>query len=134
MQKDYLDKLAFKALVASADKLGYDGEKDIADRLERGSYQSYIKPIVFVACTFALDVQILSNSSCYQVSHRFGLLRAAVRKAIKSVADHAFQLMLPTGPGIPDKKMLLSDMNYIYPWSQDVRLVLQFAVWILTLL
>ncbi|KAI0736335.1 hypothetical protein C8Q72DRAFT_909054 [Fomitopsis betulina] len=56
LQRDYLDKLALQSLIVAADKLGFDGERDIADHLERESYPSYIKPITVVVCTFTLDM------------------------------------------------------------------------------
>lgn len=49
MQKECVDKIAFKALVKAADKLQFDGEGDFADRLERGSYDRYAKPLLTYA-------------------------------------------------------------------------------------
>lgn len=46
MDKVLLDKIALAALVSAAENLGYgDNDYDVADRLERGSYRHYIKPI-----------------------------------------------------------------------------------------
>lgn len=46
MQKECVDKIAFKALVKAADKLQFDGEGDFTDRLEWGSYDHYAKPLL----------------------------------------------------------------------------------------
>lgn len=53
MQKDHVNKIVFKALVEATEKLGYDGEGDIADRLERGSYNDYTKPLMAYVCSIS---------------------------------------------------------------------------------
>lgn len=56
MDKATLDKIAFAALVRAAEKLGYgDDDYDVADRLERGSYCHYVKPITSYVCQVYSD-------------------------------------------------------------------------------
>ena len=41
-----LNRLCLRALIAAAEGLGFEGEFDVADRLERGSEKQYISPLV----------------------------------------------------------------------------------------
>ncbi|TFY50700.1 hypothetical protein EVJ58_g10929 [Rhodofomes roseus] len=45
LDKAGVDRIAYEALVQAADVLGYTGEGDIADRLERGVWEHYAKPL-----------------------------------------------------------------------------------------
>ncbi|KAH7905035.1 hypothetical protein BJ138DRAFT_1118847 [Hygrophoropsis aurantiaca] len=93
-----LERIALAALVESAEHAGFDGEFDIADRLEQGSPKLYIKPI-----------------RDYTV-HRLGLHRTAVKKAVALVAPGVLNLArnsktLNLG--------LMDGNNYIHPWSEE---------------
>ncbi|KAI0728102.1 hypothetical protein C8Q72DRAFT_795404 [Fomitopsis betulina] len=101
MDKVLLDKIALAALVSAAENLGYgDNDYNVADRLERGSYRHYIKPIT----TY--------------VAHRLGLFRTAIKKAVTSSVEHVYDLVHVTaGTPAPTCAKLLEDMNYIYPWD-----------------
>lgn len=50
MDKAGIESIAFTALIKAAEKLGYDDDFDIADRLERGSYQAYAKLLSSYVC------------------------------------------------------------------------------------
>ncbi|KZT63718.1 hypothetical protein DAEQUDRAFT_741753 [Daedalea quercina L-15889] len=105
MQKDGLDIIARMALVEAADMLGYDGEGDIADHLERGTYPDYVKPLVAYA----------------SVAHWVSLFRTAVKKSgVTSTVNHEFWLSNAQARAVPDKVDLLKDLNYIYPWHPTV--------------
>ena len=66
MQKDGLNKIAQQALIKAADIRGYDGEFDIADHLECGSYQDYIKPLVaYVSGAVPMPIAPLLMCACY---------------------------------------------------------------------
>ncbi|KAI0712891.1 hypothetical protein C8Q72DRAFT_892106 [Fomitopsis betulina] len=97
-EKDSLDGIALKALLEAAELGGYDGDGDVAERLELGSTRDYIKPLV---------------------SHRLGLFRSAIKKAVTPIIEHTFRLGLGNEPtdGVPDKAALLKERSYIYPWD-----------------
>ncbi|KAH9835182.1 uncharacterized protein C8Q71DRAFT_848893 [Rhodofomes roseus] len=102
MDKAGLDQMALEALVQAADALGYTGERDVADRLERGSYKLYIRPLTVY------------------VAHRLGQCRTAIKRAVTPCAEHMFQLVNDSADGvhpIPDKVAFLKEMCYIYPWT-----------------
>ncbi|KAI0734757.1 hypothetical protein C8Q72DRAFT_791522 [Fomitopsis betulina] len=102
MQKDGLNKIAQQALIKAADIRGYDGEFDIADHLECGSYQDYIKPLVAY------------------VSHRLSCFRAAIKKTgVTSIVHQHFRLVDSHSADVPNKADLLRDLSYIYPWSAE---------------
>ncbi|KAF5333838.1 hypothetical protein D9758_017423 [Tetrapyrgos nigripes] len=59
-----LRSVALTALVKAADQLGYDGEGDIADRLERGDILKYIKPMAkYTAGRISLERKLLKSPS-----------------------------------------------------------------------
>ncbi|KAH9838566.1 uncharacterized protein C8Q71DRAFT_856503 [Rhodofomes roseus] len=101
MDKIGLDRIAYDALVQSADTLGYGGEGDIAHRLEDGSFEDYTRPLMT------------------DVARRVSMARTGIRKAIAFVVEHEFKLTIKSGnvPAVPDKMELLKEMNYIYPWT-----------------
>ncbi|KZT64606.1 hypothetical protein DAEQUDRAFT_741201, partial [Daedalea quercina L-15889] len=99
LQKEGLDLVARKALIDAADSLGYDGEHDITDRLEHGSFPDYVKPLVAY------------------VSHRLSFFRSAIKKAVTSLVQQRFELLDEKPEGVPDKADLAKAFNYIYPWS-----------------
>lgn len=63
-----LEKIALASLLKAADSCGYDGEYDIAHRLEEGSQHRYIDPLVnyvsFVLSFFTLLTLRLPHRSC----------------------------------------------------------------------
>ncbi|KAH9905101.1 uncharacterized protein B0H18DRAFT_1132188, partial [Fomitopsis serialis] len=97
-EKDGMDGIALRAMIEAAEQLGYDGDGDIAQRLELGSTRNYIRPLV---------------------SHRLGLFRSAIKKAVTPTVEHTFRLGLGDEPadGIPSKAALLKETSYIYPWD-----------------
>ncbi|TFY64161.1 hypothetical protein EVJ58_g2807 [Rhodofomes roseus] len=102
MDKAGLDRMALEALIQAADALGYTGEHDIADRLERGSYKLYIRPLTVY------------------VAHRLGQCRTAIKRAVTPCAEHMFQLVNDSADGVdavPDKVAFLKETCYIYPWT-----------------
>ncbi|TFY52152.1 hypothetical protein EVJ58_g10168 [Rhodofomes roseus] len=101
LQKEHIDKIAFKALVEAAEKLGYDGEGVIADRLEHGSFNNYAKPLMAY------------------VSQRLIQNRSTMKKSLSSAVEHAFQLIDMQAGSAPRTTELLKDMKYIYPWSKE---------------
>ena len=46
MDTSHLDKISLQACIDAAMELGYDGEGDIAHRLEEGDPKRYVLPIV----------------------------------------------------------------------------------------
>ncbi|KAH9840304.1 uncharacterized protein C8Q71DRAFT_721998 [Rhodofomes roseus] len=101
LDKAGVDRIAYEALVQAADVLGYTGEGDIADRLERGVWEHYAKPLAGY------------------VAHRLGMARTGIRKAIALVVEHQFRLTIPAEDllMVPDKTLLLKEMNYVFPWT-----------------
>ena len=55
-----LHRIAFQALVAAAQQLGLDEEKDVVDRLYNGSENLYVKPLRTHVCFVALKVMLLT--------------------------------------------------------------------------
>ena len=55
-----LHRIAFQALVAAAQQLGLDEEKDVVDRLYNGSENFYVKPLRTHVCFVALKVMLLT--------------------------------------------------------------------------
>ena len=55
-----LHRIAFQALVAAAQQLGLDEEKDVVDRLYNGSENLYVKPLCTHVCFVALKVMLLT--------------------------------------------------------------------------
>ena len=55
-----LHHIAFQALVAAAQQLGLDEEKDIVDRLYNRSENLYVKPLRTHVCFVALKVMLLT--------------------------------------------------------------------------
>ena len=55
-----LHRIAFQALVAAAQQLGLDEEKDVIDRLYNGSENLYVKPLHTHVCFVALKVMLLT--------------------------------------------------------------------------
>jgi hypothetical protein len=55
-----LHRIAFQALVAAAQQLGLDEEKDVVDRLYNGSENLYVKPLRTHVCFIALKVMLLT--------------------------------------------------------------------------
>ena len=55
-----LHRIAFQALVAAAQQLGLDKEKDVVDRLYNGSENFYVKPLRTHVCFIALKVMLLT--------------------------------------------------------------------------
>ncbi|KAI0736357.1 hypothetical protein C8Q72DRAFT_879700 [Fomitopsis betulina] len=96
-KKDGLDGIALKALLEAAELCGYDGDGDVAERLELGSTRDYIKPLVLYASLFC----------------------SAIKKAVTPIVEHTFRLGLGNEPtdSIPDKAALLKERSYIYPWD-----------------
>jgi len=57
-----LKSIAFAALVAAAERSGYDGQGDIADRLENGDDIQYVKPLTnYVSCFILGSIEISLN-------------------------------------------------------------------------
>ncbi|KAH9914261.1 uncharacterized protein B0H18DRAFT_1125738 [Fomitopsis serialis] len=101
MDKAGLEDIALEALISASDKLGYTGQGDVSERLEKGSYSDYVKPL-----------------TAY-VSHRLGLFRTAIKRAVTPSVEHAYQSMSQTAGNhdVPGGDALLQNMNYIYPWT-----------------
>ncbi|KAH9929369.1 uncharacterized protein B0H18DRAFT_1117412 [Fomitopsis serialis] len=101
MDKAGLEDIALEALICSSDKLGYTGQGDVSERLEKGSYDDYVRPI-----------------TAY-VSHRLGLFRTAIKRAVTPSVEHAYQSMIQpvNNHNAPGGDILLQNMNYIYPWT-----------------
>lgn len=122
-EKDGLDGIALKALLEAAELGGYDGDGDVAERLELGSTRDYIKPLVLYASILCVTpTYVYSPCECPQVSHRLGLFRSAIKKAVTPIVEHTFRLGLGNEPtdGVPDKAALLKERSYIYPWDAMV--------------
>ncbi|KAH7903175.1 hypothetical protein BJ138DRAFT_1196197, partial [Hygrophoropsis aurantiaca] len=93
-----MEKISHTALIQSAEAAGYDGENDIAHRLEEGSVSRFIKPVVDYT------------------AHRLGLYQTAIKKAIVLVTPRILNLATnsPT-----HNATLVETNNFIYPWSPE---------------
>ncbi len=60
MDTSHLDKIALQACIDAAVELGYDGEGDIAHRLEEGDPKRYVGPIVkLVSVSVILSLMLM---------------------------------------------------------------------------
>ncbi|GBE80435.1 hypothetical protein SCP_0301500 [Sparassis crispa] len=93
-----VERIALDALITSADMLGYNGENDIAHRLEDGAIDCYVTPLTSYS------------------AHRLALFRAAVKKAAVGVAIVSLNLVKNTSE---DNGELLRKYNYIFPKTPE---------------
>ncbi|KAH9946455.1 hypothetical protein B0H21DRAFT_822759 [Amylocystis lapponica] len=91
-----LERIALEALIKAAESLGFDGEFNIAHRLEDGSADFYIQPLW-----------------SYTV-HRLTLVRTTIKTAATSVVPEVLELSKNSKYRNLE---LLEGSNYIYPWS-----------------
>ncbi|KAJ3870649.1 hypothetical protein F5051DRAFT_434470, partial [Lentinula edodes] len=94
-----LKALTLEALIWAAEQHGFEGENDLADRLENGDPAKYINPLIkYVSSRISLERGYLKNFS------------ATILAAVD--IDHSFA-------GIAKAGDLLRQSNYIYPIGRN---------------
>ncbi|THU88809.1 hypothetical protein K435DRAFT_865908 [Dendrothele bispora CBS 962.96] len=91
-----LKALAYSALISAAEDEGYDGEYDIADRLERGDSRKYKDPLIKYVC------------------QRISLERKKLKDGLSATIFAALDID-HSPDGIEKAGDLLRQSNYIYP-------------------
>ncbi|THV05938.1 hypothetical protein K435DRAFT_960758 [Dendrothele bispora CBS 962.96] len=94
-----LKQIAFAALIAAAEELGFDGEYDIADRLERGDNDRYIKPLV------------------NYIGQRIGIERSQLKTMQVATVLTAFGFG-DSAAGPKQASLLVLSRNYTYPETE----------------
>ncbi|KAI0823923.1 hypothetical protein BC628DRAFT_489318 [Trametes gibbosa] len=93
-----MEQIALRALITAADNLGYDGQHDIADRLEHGSEELYIAPMR------------------YYTAQRLRPYRADIKKAAASAYPSAVGLSTLS---VDAAQRLYTASNFLYPQSAN---------------
>ncbi|KAI1783378.1 hypothetical protein LXA43DRAFT_1047063, partial [Ganoderma leucocontextum] len=94
-----LEQYALDALILAAENLEYDGENDIAHRLEAGSHPEYVDPL------------------CAYVAKRLRSYRLAIKTAALQTIPMVLKFSTLGDSGI---QQLLDRVNFLYPRTAQV--------------